>query len=674
MNQRIHLLTLSQSTPLIILLTVLCCQQWYLSIGFAIFPTLNTHRHLHQQALLLHSSAQFQWQRRQTLCSSNPKSRPCSANKSIHSKVLVLRGSQTSNNEQQPPPLWPSPSNNASPSPPSSPLKVGIVGAGSIAFGTASLAASLGHDPMIWSPSGEGTKELVESASLAAAVGGEESSFDFANNKSYNSNSASLSKASTSTSTTDTDTIDNGIRTSPITAEIKSTGAIAQTFKARIASSLQELVQENDNILILALPVNGHKQVMERLAPCIIERIVTSKEEEEKVTKQVEVQRGSVDEADNKNQEKIKKQRSSSMMHIIISSHASLSAVYFMQLLREERKRYARQRGIAIDQNYDDDDNDLGIRITAWGTTAITARKTSGASVNVLTVRKAVDYCTVPSIVIQENAEHRDDDTTVNDGYNLCTALFGERFHPRKGGLLAISLSNLNPQNHLGIVLGNMSRMDPPPPPPPPVGMGTSTTKTQPGTTVEPWYQGKYITPNVGRLMEALDNERLAIASQLDIQVRTIYEHFSWSFHVPMETPVEQQHTSENNSQPSSSTILETTATRPVTVSEMNQQMHYYLDNDVLGPTVPDSRYVLEDVPYGLVLTVILGQLVDKPAILHESGIRILSAMYGRDFMVENELLRGLGLVGEREEEVNIPSLEMWREMAYTGYFREEYL
>ena len=70
-------------------------------------------------------------------------------------------------------------------------------------------------------------------------------------------------------------------------------------------------------------------------------------------------------------------------------------------------------------------------------------------------------------------------------------------------------------------------------------------------------------------------------------------------------------------------------------------------------------------MPYGLVLTVLLGKLVNKPAVLHESGIRILSAMYGRDFMVENDLLRGLGLILEDEGD-GIPSLDMWREMAYS--------
>ena len=69
-----------------------------------------------------------------------------------------------------------------------------------------------------------------------------------------------------------------------------------------------------------------------------------------------------------------------------------------------------------------------------------------------------------------------------------------------------------------------------------------------------------------------------------------------------------------------------------------------------------------------------------RPAILHESGMRILSAMYGRDFMSENELLGGLGLLppvaGEEDgggggagREHSVPSLDRWREMAYSGSF-----
>ncbi|MFP3589681.1 NAD/NADP octopine/nopaline dehydrogenase family protein, partial [Paraburkholderia sp. SIMBA_055] len=64
----------------------------------------------------------------------------------------------------------------------------------------------------------------------------------------------------------------------------------------------------------------------------------------------------------------------------------------------------------------------------------------------------------------------------------------------------------------MGIALGNMTRME----------------------RGETWSQGQNVTPNVGRLLEALDQERIDIASTLGLQVRTIFEHFHLSFHVPV--------------------------------------------------------------------------------------------------------------------------------------------
>lgn len=242
---------------------------------------------------------------------------------------------------------------------------------------------------------------------------------------------------------------------------------------------------------------------------------------------------------------------------VIISSHASLGGLYLAGLLAA--------RGISAP-------------ITAWGTTVVTGRQTGPAEVQVNTVRARVDICTLP-------------DTASNDGLALCQRLFGDRFVPRNG-LLAISLSNLNPQNHMGIALGNMSRME----------------------RGETWGQGQNLTPKIGALLEALDAERLAIASALGLSVRTIFEHFHLSFHVPV-----------------------------ASISDMNQAMHAKGTGGT-GPATADSRYVTEDVPYGLVLTAILGDLTGCPAPLHRAGIEIFSAMYGRDFMAENQLLPALGL------------------------------
>lgn len=339
--------------------------------------------------------------------------------------------------------------------------KVGLAGAGSIAFGTAAMLHDAGHDPMLWSPSGAGTADLAKGARLSA------------------------------------------------------TGAVETSFTPRIATSAAELAREND-VLMIVLPGYGHKPVLDALADHIESR-----------------------------------------HQVIISSHVSLGAIYLAQLLA--------LRGITVP-------------ITAWGTTICTGRRQSGTETRVNTIRSKVDMCTVP--------EDRSDEALA-----LCRELFGDRFQPRDG-LLAISLSNLNPQNHMGIALGNMTRME----------------------RGENWSQGQNVTPAIGRLLEALDLERLAIAQALNLDVKTIFDHFHLSFHVPV-----------------------------ASISEMNQQMHEQ-GNGGTGPATADSRYVTEDVPYGLVVTAALGQMAGTPSPLHEAGIRIFSAMYGRDFEDENDLLKALDL------------------------------
>jgi opine dehydrogenase len=242
---------------------------------------------------------------------------------------------------------------------------------------------------------------------------------------------------------------------------------------------------------------------------------------------------------------------------VIISSHTSFGALYLSKLLAA--------RGVRAP-------------IIAWGTTLTTGRQPSLTEVDVATVRQKVDLATVP-------------DNAIDEGHALCVALFGDRF-VKRDGLLAIALSNLNPQNHLGIAMLNLTRME----------------------RGEEWSQGQNITPTVGRLIEALDEERLAIAKIFGLSVRTVKEHFSLSFHVPM-----------------------------AGVSEMNQEMHRQ-GRGGLGPATVNSRYVLEDVPFGLLPTILLGRLAGSPATLHESGVAIFSAAYGRDLTRDNDLLPELGL------------------------------
>ena len=377
-------------------------------------------------------------------------------------------------------------------------LRIGIAGAGAIAFGTASILSKNGHSEIsLWSPSGKGTTDLQSNG-------------------------------------------DDEPKT------LVSTGALDHELQPNIVADAEELVQKSD-ILIVALPANGHKQVFDALAPHLASTTCQT-------TK-----------------------------HIIVSSHASLGALYLSQLL---------QRTGSQCQHI----------ITSWGTTVCTARKTSGQSVDIKTIRKSVDTCCVP------------EDKTANS-LELCNKLFPKTDFKTREGLLAISLSNLNPQNHLAISLGNISRMD----------------------KGEEWYQFQNITPRIGGFLQGLDRERLEIASVLGLDVKTVYEHLSVSFHVPI---------------PESGCI-----------SEMCQEIHKK-GNDVHGPNLADTRYVTEDVPFGLALIVALGKLVGKPAHLHESGLLIFDSMYGRDFTAENDLLQAIHM----DDLV----LEDLKEAAHTGKLRKD--
>ena len=388
---------------------------------------------------------------------------------------------------------------------------------------------------MLWSPSGKGTADLLQR---------------------------------------DEDNNNNDINDRTIT----STGALHHKFVPAIASSAQQLVRESD-VLIVALPANGHKQVFDALAPHLVSSTSASS-------------------------------TSNSAKHIIVSSHASFGALYLSQILHKLNSHRHHQH-----------------TITSWGTTVCTARRTSGRIVDIKTIRKSVDTC-----CFCDPDPHEDGSSSSTSSQDICKRLFPDtEFRPREG-LLAITLSNLNPQNHLAIALGNIGRMD----------------------NGEEWYQFKNITPRIGSFLEALDRERLEIASVLGLDVKTVYDHFSLSFHVP----VPKSKTGDS-------------------LSEMCGAI-YEKGNDVHGPTTAiDSRYVTEDVPFGLAPVVALGKLVGRPAVLHESGLNIWNAMYGRDFSAENDLLEAIGLLDGNGSDANDNDygadrigLDELKEAARTGRLR----
>jgi opine dehydrogenase len=242
---------------------------------------------------------------------------------------------------------------------------------------------------------------------------------------------------------------------------------------------------------------------------------------------------------------------------VLISSHTSFSGLYMAKKIAA--------RG-------------LDVPVVVWGTTATAGRRTDDTNVRVSTVRAKVDIATIP--VAKSDA-----------GLKICQDIFGDRFTQRQDAL-AISLSNLNPQNHLGIALCNFTRME----------------------KGETWGQSEYLTHSVGRLIEALDAERLVIAEAAGYSVRTVREHYQYSYNV-----------------------------EPGPIGEIAQAMAAR-GGGAKGPTTIDTRYVLEDAPFGLFPTVLLGKVTGHPAKLHQAGLDIFSALYARDFAAENDLLGELGI------------------------------
>lgn len=299
--------------------------------------------------------------------------------------------------------------------------------------------------------------------------------------------------------------------------EITATGAVEGVFPVRVAASVADAVPDADAVL-LTIPGWAHRAVMDALAPCL-----------------------------------------AAGQAVVVSSHASLSGLYLHRMLAA--------RGVRVP-------------VAAWGTTAVTGRRTGALSCTVSNLRSKVDLAAVPA-------------GDAGAALALCRALFGDRFVPRDG-LLAVQLSNVNPQNHLAMALCNLTRIE----------------------RGEDWGNYWGITSAVGRLMEALDAERLALAARFGVEVRTVREHFHHSFGVKL-APIAEQ-----------AALVDARGGAP------------------LGPKSLDTRYVLEDVPYGIAVTEALGSIAGVPTPLHTAGVEMFSALYGRDFRRENTLLPALGLEG----------------------------
>lgn len=345
-------------------------------------------------------------------------------------------------------------------------MKIAIAGTGGIGYASAAWLAHAGHEVALWSPTGDSAAALRE-------------------------------------------------------APLTSTGVLQASVKVRVAATASALAG-NAEVLIVAVPVNGHRAVMDALLPHL---------------------------ADGQT--------------VIVSSMSSLSALYLSES--------ARARGVDI-------------TVAAFGTTVLTARRDGPASVRIMTRRSELGVSALP----RERTE---------PSIALCRELFGEGFSAHDN-VLASALTNINPVAHGPLALFNWTRIE----------------------RAENWPQYHYMTPMVAAVIERLDAERLALAQAFGVAVRTIERHFAQSFG--------------------------TTASR---LAEIAAELHAKRGGPP-GPTDTRTRFLAEDVPYGLVFTAALGEVAGVPMPATRAIIDMACLVTGQDFRAMNDLLGPLKLGQESRD------------------------
>lgn len=339
-------------------------------------------------------------------------------------------------------------------------MKIGILGTGATGLGNAAWLAHAGHEVMVWSPGGAGAGAL---------------------------------------------------RQAPLRCE----GILECEVRVGVADDLRQLAQ-GAQVLLVALPVNGHRAVMDRLLP--------------------QLQSGQT---------------------VIVSSMNSLSALYLFE--------QAAARGVAI-------------TVASFGTTVFATRRTGDTQARINARRISLGVSTLPL---------RDGDKALA----LCRALFGDVFTPHADCLETL-LTNTNPVAHGPLALFNWTRIE----------------------RAEHWPQYHYLTTQVADVVLRLDAERQALARAFGLQVRTIEEHFAKSF-----------------------------GTTSAALADIAAELHAKRGGPP-GPTEVATRYLSEDIPFGLAFGVALGAIAGAGMAATGTIVAASSLVLGRDLAAENDLIAPLRL------------------------------
>lgn len=180
---------------------------------------------------------------------------------------------------------------------------------------------------------------------------------------------------------------------------------------------------------------------------------------------------------------------------------------------------------------------------------------------------------------------------------DVCSELFGTAF-TAEGNCLATTLTNTAAIAHVPLALFNWTRIE----------------------REEAWPQYHYLTPHVAAFMEKLDAERRAIASAFGLAVPGIAQQLSRSSGV-----------------------------QAAGLAEIAAELHRRRGGPP-GPTDVDTRFLSEDVPYGLAFQLALGHVAHVHAPATEATVAMAGLIVGQDLAAANDLIDALRLSSETVE------------------------
>jgi opine dehydrogenase len=137
-------------------------------------------------------------------------------------------------------------------------------------------------------------------------------------------------------------------------------------------------------------------------------------------------------------------------------------------------------------------------------------------------------------------------------------------------------------------------------------------------------YFAEGLTPAVGRLVEGMDEERMAVAAFFDLPRVSVLEWLTRNY----------RHQGFGGD-----SIWQALSTSTV-------------HKDSAAPGSIDHRHFNEDIPYGLTPTASLGRAMGVAVPVMEGFITVASTVSGRDFWSEGRTVEKLGLAGKSKEQI----------------------